>query len=541
MFAALTASISSIVFFSPVFFMVSTFLQSMLTKFELKADFHGDPLDGITWPNGDPNPDPSLLLQTWRYNGSHRSGRDPRLAPLTCRLYHTCQFSDGTVVLPESMRRRERFIRACGFDVYIFSFQASPHTIFDHTYAGYDLISPRVTPHEDRRPGALLPHVGQVIFSLFISNTLSSARDIDFRSYGREGARLYEIDPLLKSPATLIKPLLYTNGSVGELRASETRETWGERVITLLERSSPDFKLASHAGDVFPDHNSNTENRDIVDPRAVCYKSIISTGERGDMLPRNAMGANNVFFKRNNLLRIQRWTPVSRTAATIQKTEGSKGEEILRESAVEALNVLVCNDNLVSEEIKSLLEELERRMEMHPRGSLKLKINSSELNSTADSQLALTAFQEADIVLAAHTPLLQNVLYMRPKSVLIEVTPFSVAIDSYGLFAQQLNVSYVSIMARADTKWFKWCIKHSMGPSSTRQAEHAVKEWMEASKRFDEGDRRSHLRLSDEKSPWHSDAPGARDCALQQSLLRIRNIDSVVRAMYDRAVIPRLH
>jgi hypothetical protein len=428
----------------------------------------------------------------------------------------------------------------------MFSFQASPLTIFDHKYSDLDLISPEVAPSQLKDPAALLIHIGQVIFSLHVISVLSSTRDIEIRSYGRAGSRLEETEFGSQTHVHIVKPVLYGSSVHPTSAVNQTVEAWDITAMSLLLQSADNFSLLSHDRDAFPREDSGAGMKEpAYPPRAVCFKSIISTGEIGNKLPRPAMGPDNHFFKRNNISRKQRWKIASHMSREFDNEVARDGQNLVRASPIDVqdtyVNLLICSTYLATEDVEALVNRLQKRLQLRAsENTIRLNASVAYVSGTTDAQVALKQFQAADIVLAAHSPLLQNVLYMRPKSLLIEVTPFSAVCDSYGLFASQLNVSYVSVMARADTKWFKWCIQRSMGPSSAQHLQLLLNAWEEAADRFDDGDRRSHLRLSDETSPWHADAPGARECALQQTHLKIRNIDYVERAMFDHAVVPRL-
>lgn len=537
-------------------FKISMLIQNAQVRIEDSLDFRPPPLEGNEWPGGDLTPNPKMLLQTWRYNGSHRSGRDPRLAPLTCRLFHVCQYSDGSLLLPEAMRRVERSIRGCGIDNYVFARQAAPTTQFDHSHAMMDLVSPRVPPGDDDPEGQLL-HTAQIVFGQHISAEEWSSRTVDYRTYNGSGVLEESRGTSRQHVAKPLTPLLYSStdvqdiGSVDE-EGKPVRMAWGSFALTKLRKSMDGFEM-HNIGDAFPGYHAGT----LVDPSsskkpvAICYHSIMSTGEKGDELPRRMMGPSNAFFVRNTILRHTRWLlPTNESGnpgANPAKEDKSIELNPRRSSAIRNddgfLNLLVIRDRLSKLDVDAIKAGLVSRLKMVNQDSKRaLKLSTKVLNASAPSPNMFDAFQVADIVVSAQGAALNNVLFMRARSLVVEIVPYSAPNDVYSRVCDTLSVSYVGFMARADGKSFEKCLNQvdtdsgntGMGAASLLDA------WKKSAYQFQHGDRRSVMDLRSPRSQWRRTVPSAVKCAQNQERLKLVDTESILRAAFDRAVVPRL-
>jgi hypothetical protein len=543
------------VLLSPNIFSVSTFIQNAHASIEERLDLdQRPPLDGDVWPGGDLSPRPSLLLQTWRYNGSHRSGRDPRLAPLTCRMYHVCQFADGSVLLPEALRGAERSVRACGVERYVFARQVSPATRFDHSHATLDLVAPLVPPGGDD-PAAQLLYVSQIVFGQYIAQEEWSSGTVDYRRYNGSGS-LVDTDGVVdEHVAKTLTPLLYARADSffidgGDEDGSAGQGRWESAVMDKLKTSMDGFEVHS-IEDAFPGHlGGQGDPTSTKVPHAVCYHSIMSTGEKGDELPPRMMGPANTFFMRNGIERHARWLEKSAASSRTSDAAGKANTSSDPAGGASAgalraddgyLNVLFIRSALSTADMDAIENGLRARLREASEGArVVLHLAAVHFNATADVSLLCSEFQRADVVVAAHSAVLNNVLYMRARALLVEVVPYSAGRDVYGQVAGTLGVSHVGFMAQADTRSFAACI----GAKSTDSAKSPVRQllhaWTQAAAKFTAGDRRSYLDLQSTRSRWRQEMPGSAKCALLQTRLKLVSTEAVLRAIFDRAVVPRL-
>lgn len=531
---------------APHMFVVSTFIENAQASIEQTLEFtQRPPLSGEVWPGGDHSPNPTMLLQTWRYNGSHNSGRDPRLAPLTCRMYHVCQFADGSVLFPEAYRGIERIVRACGVEKYIFARQASPDTTFDHSHAMNDLVAPLVPPRSTTHMEQLL-HFSQIIFGQHISNEQWSSETVDYRQYNGSGDVVDVHGRVDENIAPPLRPLLYSRveslEDESDDEGSERKMTWESLVMDKFEKSMEGFEV-HRIDEAFPSRaDSNGDASTAEKPLTVCYHSVMSTGERGDELPSRWLGPTNPFFSRNGIERHTRWL---RRPDTSNENPRSGHENTTREATIVPrpddgnLNILFIRDGLRAADLDSIEQSIQKRLRKVATSKKGLHLSALRFGASADVGLLYLEFQRADVVVAARSAVLNNVLYMRTSSVLLEIFPFSAADDTYGKVATSLGVAHVAIMAKADTKTFKKCIdSDSTVPDQTK--ERLMRAWSQASKRFSGGNRGSHLGLNSPRSQWRQEVPSAFSCAARQKWLHLVNTDAVLRAIFDRAVVPRL-
>lgn len=495
-------------------------------KVEQKVDslVQGPPLDGVEWPGGDLNPHHDLLFQTWRFNGTHRSGRDPRLAPLTCRLYHVCQYSDGSLILPEAMRPYERQLKSCGVKNYFFANQANRATKFDHSHGMNDLVSAAIPPHSSDPAGQLL-FVNKIIFAQYVTHQDESSSTIDYRFYSVSGSR---------SLVQALRPVMYTREQalrpvIGEDGSEKIIATWESLVVDKLKNSMADFEVHGFY-DAFPRLGGKdrwTDPKSSQDFRAVCFHSIVSTGEAGDELPKKAMLGGNPFFNHNNIDRTARWQVDDADGASTAKPSAR-----VRSSEDGYLNVLIISDWISRVDQKLISESIAQRLkDFSPGSKVVLEPRIIHLKVTAAVSDLFTVFHKADIVIAPQSAILNNVLYMREKSLLVEVFPYSEKSEVYKKIAGNLSVNYLGIMALPDTKTFQKCLEDE----NERLIDSDIKllrRWNLAAKEFKNGNRKSYVDLKGH--------PRARRCVRKQLRRKLVNIDPIMRAIFDRVVIPRI-
>jgi hypothetical protein len=538
--------IISTLLFIPNAFAVSTFFENAQASVELKLDFtQRPPIDGSEWPGGDPSPNPALILQTWRYNGSHSSGRDPRLAPLTCRMYHVCQFADGSVLLPEAFRALERSVRSCGIEKYMFARQARPETRFDHSHGLNDLISPSAPPSRGAAVAQLL-YFFQIVFGQHISREEWSSDTVDYRRYNGSGDLVDTNGRVNVNVAKPLTPLIFSGPDFVpddfDEEGNKQTPTWEKDVIEKLKKSMEGFEV-HRFNEAFPDRDENGGDPSTADkPQAVCYHSIMSTGEKGDELPPRMMGKANPFFARNGIERSIRWSRELDFAAHNASTESQRAKDITSKVRADDgnLNILFIRGGLSMEDLDSVEKRLEGRLKTAAAGGkVKLHVSTVRFEAKADVALLYSEFQRADVVVAAHSAVLNNIMYMRARSLLVEILPYSIPDEVYGRVAATLGVSHVAIMAKADSKSFRMCIQSDWS-SSGDAAERLLKAWDESSKQFVAGDRKSYLDFKSPRSRWRNEVPRARQCAFRQSCLKLVSTEAILRAIFDRAVVPRL-
>lgn len=495
-------------------------------KVEQKVDslVQGPPLDGVEWPGGDLNPNHDLLFQTWRFNGTHRSGRDPRLAPLTCRLYHVCQYSDGSLILPEAMRPYERLLKTCGIENYFFANQANRATKFDHSHGMNDLVSTAIPPHPSDPAGQLM-FVNKIIFAQYVTHQDESSSTIDYRFYSVSGSR---------SMVQALRPVMYARDQalrtvIKEEGGEKIIPTWESLAVEKLKNSMVDFEVHGFY-DAFPSIGGKdrwTDPTSSADSRAVCFHSVVSTGEAGDELPKNAMLGSNPFFSRNRIERTVRWQAKAADGASTAKPSAS-----VRGSEDGYLNVLIISDWISRVDQKLITESITQRLKgLSPGSKVVLEPRIVRLNVTAATSDLVTEFHKADIVIAPQSAVLNYVLYMREKSLLVEVFPYSEKSEVYKKIAGNLSVNYLGIMALPDTKTFQKCLEDE----NERLEESDIKllrRWKLAAEEFKNGNRKSYLDLQGH--------PRARRCVKKQLRRKLVNIDPIMRAIFDRVVIPRV-
>jgi hypothetical protein len=502
-------------------------------------------IDGRVWPGGDPNAYPSVLLQTWRSITLHPSGRDPRLAPLTCRIFHACQFPDGALLLPNAMEARKIQLDLCGIRKYVFAGRIlNDNTSFNHGNSRFDLLSPEAVPLSSEISG-LLSFFAKLVYVQHIIVGHSTSIEVDVKSYDESGEIPKNVSSHQLESQTA--PLLYgadyaETGAMMNLGLPAIgHRRWGMRFFKLL--ANADYNIV-----VKPPSNwltSSLEQSDDTTNQVSCYRSVFSSGEHGNDLPPTEMSTDNEFFLRNNIFRIapldqarQSFRAGSPNLLPINETRGhrneSRGSNLFKRRAA-ILHCVVIAQGLVYAEVTSIFDWLEKQLAKDQ----KLTVKKVEISENMNDDTLQAIFNNADVAIGSHSALLSNILFMRPKALLVEILPYSVDDDFYMKFSRQLGLSHISFMSRADSVGFENCMKLQM-ELSPLEFQTVMDVWREAVERFNRGYPESHLGLCSKTSKWNSKTVPGLECARSQRVFRLQDIEAVRRAIYDRVIVPRL-
>jgi hypothetical protein len=504
---------------------------------------HVGKVDGSVWPGGDPNPYPDILLQTWRSMATHPSGRDPRLAPLTCRIFHACRSTDGTILLPDALRNRKVLLQLCGVAKYVFSGQrVTENTTFHHEDFRFDFISPEVEPTSIDGT-ALISFYTKLIYIQQIVTSKQPQFDMDFKFYGDKGETGNSTSSSLRSQIA-VQPLIFDSEfaaleSFMSQKSPHGIQGWKSRMLELLANAGCNITVRTVPRDYVAGLDIG-----IAGDRFTCFKSVLSSGESGNDLPPEYLKDSNQFFAKNNLSRVRNHADVNSVlqldpAGTIilNETEEAsyKSGMTLPQKGIGLIKAVVAPQGLVYEQIASIIERLHKQMAVDQ----KYVLDVLELADDMDAKILQSVFNDADIVIAASKPLLSNIVFMRANAIVVELLPYSIDDDFYMKYARQLGIFHVSFMTVADSTQFELCLRAYI-TLSLQEFQTVMDMWADGVEKFDRGQLQSHLALYSAGSKWPKYLQSARDCAQAQRVFRLLDIDIVRRAIYDRAVVPRL-
>jgi hypothetical protein len=508
-----------------------------------KNSNHFSKVDGSVWPGGDPNPYPDILLQTWRSTATHPSGRDPRLAPLTCRIFHACRSPDGTVLLPDALRKRKVLLQLCGVAKYVFSGQrVTENTTFHHQDFRFDFFSPEVVPASNDGT-AVISFFAKLIYIQQLVTDKQPKLDIDLKLYGDRGETLNSTSSIHRLQIA-VQPLIFDSEfaalkSIMSKKSPHGIQGWKSRMLELLANAGCNISVRT-----VPQEHTAQPNTRIVGDQFNCFKSVISSGERGNDLPPEYLKGDNLFFAKNNVSRVRyqaeinsvlQLDPTGIIMRNETEADGNRSKMALPRKGLGLIKAVVAPQGLVYEQIASIIEWLHKQLAVDQ----KYVLNVVELEDAMDAKTLQSVFNEADIVIAASRPLLSNILFMRANAIVVELLPYSVDDDFYMKYARQLGIFHVSFMSRPDSSQFELCLRAHIA-LSPQEFQTVMDMWAEAVEKFDRGELRSHLALYSAGSKWRKYSLPVRACAQAQRVFRLLDGDVVRRAIYDRAVVPRL-
>lgn len=494
-----------------------------------------------------------LLVETWRYNGSHASGRDPRLAPLTCRLYNSCVMPNGTLYVLDTLRKADAFLQHCGASGIHYVDWRTFQSLRHRHYLDLDLISPDTITF-DEHDFTFLSQAMRIIMSHYVVLKSWSTRSVNYQQYSKNGDRVHST--CSENTSAPFKPCVVAADSIENLYPFEKSSTqhWKSKLLSFIHNSVPDSQFLTER-EVFV-KNSGVECKQQMKP--ACFRSIILTGERGNQIPPALLERDNPFFLSNSLKRDNRWpdrmnthktVPLnenfpqciapgcrSRSKATITSIASPK-ISLLKKQTTFSLRIAVYEKRLVRSDIDRVLKSLQLALQRRSVSSIP-RLQVDYFNDSTAAGDIISVVKELDVYIAASGSALSYTLYMRKKSVVVEILPFSVALRYYAHFAEQMDIVYSGHMALPDTDTFKQCV--SRYGIDSHSVQNLINAWENAAEEFKNGDRRSYLKLHLENSHWSKQCPEALSCAAQQRHLQIRRTQDVFRAIYDRAVVPRL-
>lgn len=440
-------------------------------------------------------------FETWRHNGSHKTGRDPRLAPLACRISNACQMEDGSLLFPSSISAHQRYFGLCGFKHYSFKNVVDMGSIdFITGYEDRELYS--TEPVRTGRRASVL-QFSKIIFQQHVMQHLNSSRSFSYKCY--EGELKCNTSMILNS--TTSRGMLLTSKHDAQI------SSWTQSMLDLFDNGNQNM-IARSASSLFPapvDRKNDTVER----PRAICFRSISENGEAGHRIPLGSFETYHPFYKQNNMSR----EPAVRNSS----------------SSKTPFNVLLVQHGLerILTQVNEIEKQLKKTME-RIKGRVAVEVVRLDVVQTPFSDLR-AQFQRADIVIVPHGEDIANMLFLRKKTTIIEVYPFSLEAGPYNEMATQLEVRHSGISAEPDTKTFIACMSEKY-PEDENFKELKGK-WTKSAVKFKDGHIGNSLHLERGSSRWNELFPiGAIECAKKQSLT-LQSVEEMVRKVFDRAVV----
>lgn len=388
-----------------------------------------------------------------------------------CRVMNACLRIDGTLVLPEWMRRHDNTLNFhCGHSKLEFSLQdtAVPAALKNTDLIG--LKSSRASmPHflEDFIPNA-------VIFDLVYGD-----HQVSKTCHSRIGENC-EVFPGLSQD---FRPAILLHRRLQKL----SNNSWVPQFIKLMKPRD----IGRQATVLYNGVSVDT---------MTCFKSAFFT--RGPYNKNTIMAdhlRNIHFFDLNGIGK------KSRNVLKASTHEGSEQQTC-------SLNVTLSNRKLVDGarnrligryimNLPELRDAIIKQAKRIPGLSLRVETMTLEGRSI---RWQINGMQKTDIWVAGHSPLLTNMLFLRENSTVMEIQPFSYYPQTYEKMARHLaHVKYDRYIAHPDLEGFEKCIR-SMYPRkhpSFQKSINFLEKFSKAAQKYEQSDSTHSLTLHNFKEP----------------------------------------
>lgn len=346
-----------------------------------------------------------------------------------CRVMNACVRPDGTLVLPEWMKRYDTTISFhCGHSKLEFSLEDSfPPQPLDP----YELVGIHTS-----RP-SMPDFIKDFMSNAIVFDLVYGDHHVTKSCHSRKGTDC-NIFPTLTQD---FRPAVYLHSRIEDM---DDRVSWVRQFVRLMK--PPDS--GKHAKITYiEDDNENQEGMQ-------CYRSTLFT--RG---PYNKNFVAKDHLQNMHFLHLHEIEKKARDLVAEAKDRNHHC----------SINVTISNRKLVDGarsrlvgryilNIPQLRKALSRQARRIPR--LQLKVSTMTLESRS-LRWHMNAMQKTDIWIAGHGPLLTNMIFMRENSTMMEIQPFGYYPQEYEKMAKHLaHVSYDRYIAHPDEEGFKACMMH---------------------------------------------------------------------------------
>lgn len=406
-----------------------------------------------------------------------------------CRVMNACVRPDGTLVLPEWLKRHDVTLNFhCGHRKLEFSL---PDTSPPPSLKPYDLVGlewPRPSMPDFIRD--FMPNA--IVFDLVYGD-----RQVKKSCHSRTGTGCDAFPALAQGfrPSVLLHP---------RLKVLDEKMSWVRQFIKLMK--PPD--TGKHAKIEY------SKGPEDADSQLQCYRSALFT--RG---PYN----KNVIAKDH--LRDIHFLHLNGIGKKAQKVL-SKSTRKGRVRKICNLNVTISNRKLVDGarnrligryivNIPQLRQAIVKQAKRVPR--LRIKVATMTLEGRT-LWWQINAMQKTDIWIAGQGSLLTNMLFLRENSTVMEIQPFTYYPTGYEMMAKHLaHVNYDRYIADPDLEGFKACIlqMYPKTHSSHKEALEMLDKFSKAGDKYAQSDSTHSLVLHNFKS---SSLHHVKMCAQMQRL-----------------------
>ena len=343
-----------------------------------------------------------------------------------CRVLNACIRKDNVLVLPKWMRRHERMLaNRCGQLEVEFSLpdDKPPPEPLQKDLLGLTQLRPSTSQFI----ADFLPNAVMLEF-------IRGVRDTNIACHSRKGQGCEEMEDF----QTITNPVIQIHP---RLRDIPEEKSWVKQFVKLM--SLPNGQGIKY---YFPgDHLSSEEDM-------TCFQSAMFTRKaRNTEHVSSQLARDMFFFERNG----------------IKKKSENIDDDIDYEQKC-GVNITITN-RLPSESSSIIraryipnIPMLRKAVRNMSRQFPNIDIHIATLTMEGKSlQWQINAMEKTDVWVAGHGPLLTDMIFLREKSFIVEIQPFSYYPPEYEKMAEQIaNVRYARYIADPDLPAFRACVLH---------------------------------------------------------------------------------
>jgi len=398
-----------------------------------------------------------------------------------CRIPRVCRLSNGTYLLPAFFKSQAQRLATCGITEALYVLPRGDllpvkHAGFHLDSSTYRLDLIDAPPMQGLYRPLLILDLIPHLFSLESINrgkeTNSSCTcftGLDKCSGGCRNPRTY--------PAFVLDPSLWA--------ITHDNRSWESHI--MKEMALEPISASFFRSDLIVPHY-------LADHGAACFNSLITSPANYYDVPPGSLNTDYPFFGEDGGV-AKRYSGSRRRSSTTCSVHVT----IMQRSGERQLVGLF-----------GLRDKLIKHFDDDRRVSVHIRIVHLQ-NMTYEDQVKVML--DTDILLAAHSSDISNVIFLPRTSSLVEVYPFSYHPSIFRWYAAILGLSYDGLMAEPDTETFKNCLKER--DSESDQVQDLFAKWDEAASHFKKIKSKASLRLELSKS---SPVTFAGSCARKQIL-----------------------
>lgn len=378
-----------------------------------------------------------------------------------CRVMNGCVKSDGTLLLPEWMQRHDDILSFhCGHTKVEFSLNDTQFPS-DSLSTSYDLIGLPPASH----PSMPL-FVKQFMPSAVIFDLLYGTHDRVSRAcHSRRGQSCKGFPRLDSVKALVLMP--------DRLKDLELKRSWPKQFVNLMKPPGTGrLPRMIYESDLFTDD---------VDDQMKCFRSAMFT--RG---PFNKNVIMNDHLKHIHFLSLHGVDRRSRKIWSGGNTNDPNNlfAKYQLETATNArrciLNVTIANRDPTKDKRRVVgrfilnANAMRQAIIKHAKRIPGLDLHVQHLTMEGKTlRWQMNAMQKTDILIAAHGPLLTNMIFLRENtSSVIEIQPFAYYPNTYEQQAEFLaHINHQRYISHPDYRAFHACISQSFSPHHAFRAE----------------------------------------------------------------------